>query len=169
MSKISKEIVEAVLETPSFLKTIQVDPNPPVNLSTWLKILIYLRIKSKPLKQKSTFDLYLKPANLKTVYAISGLLSEVNDLQKSAISEHSLIDSTGPLLSKAIAIAIHNNQGIAPEWLVEAIEDQFNPKELREAAIEVYRRLDYESFFGTMVSLRLINQIDTPETEAPGL
>lgn len=167
-SKIAKEIVEAVLETPSFIKTVKVDSEEQPSLSWWTRVLIFLHIRSKPAKRKVNLDLFVKPSTATTIYAVSGLLHEVNSIVSGKLSEHKAVNTIKPILIKAIATAIHNDNGEAPEWLQKVISDQFSSAELNTASQEVYRRLDYENFYNTIISLGAANMIDTQEIEAHG-
>lgn len=166
MSKITKDIAEAVLEKPSFVKTVKVEKKPSLN---WFsKLLIFLHFKSIPSPEMEHKDLYIYPSRVDTVYALSGLLHEVSDLAKEQNSEHKLAHDVEPLISRIIAVAITNKGDKAPDWLINIIRTQFTPAELNVTAKEVYRRLDYENFFDIIISLKAVNMIDIQETGAPG-
>lgn len=169
MSKhnIAKDIVEAVLETPSFIKTVQID-GELVNHGWWSRLLIRIGIRKAPPIPKVNHDLHITPAKVTTIYALSGLLCEINEAVNKKLSEHAAALKVHSLLVRTIATGIHNKDGEAPEWLMRVISDQFTAAELNATAAEVYRRLDYENFFGTIISLGAANMIDTQETTAHG-
>src|SRR5690606_37702712 len=166
MSKIAKDIVEAVLEKPSFVKTVKVES--PRSMGKWKRLLIRIGIKRAPKPIYATKELYITPAKIDTVYALSGLLHEASDIVKESATEHKTARELTPLLVRIIAIAVTNNGDEAPEWLLKAIGSQFTSAELNITAKEVYRRLDYENFFGTIISLKAANQIDIQVTDPRG-
>lgn len=164
----AKDITEALLEKPSFIKTVQIDSKEEPKLSRWHRLLISIGIRQKPPVPKVNHDLLVTPAKLDTVYELSGLIGEVTEITKNTTQEHKLVRSLTPLLVKILATAIANKGDDVPNWLLEVIGSQFTNAELNAAAREVYRRLDYENFYGAIISLSAANMIDIPETPAHG-
>lgn len=141
-----REILEVINDEPQQIKTITL---PPLNI--WQKMLQSLRLK-KPKR----LSLELRGVKLRSFQKLCLLILDLNNT-----SEYEGTDSMFDIgqanafkMAAIIATAIHNDKTPPPEYLIDAILDNFNNAEIRVIVEEVYRRLDMENFFGSMASLR---------------
>lgn len=154
-----KEIVQTITSQKKFLKKVKI--NYPSRAKRFLAMLRIIP------KYRAIYISDLWPA---TVFRLLGVLT---DLKVSNTNEdveiYQMIRTNIPLFIEFLAIGLHNKKSDPPEWLVDALNYQVSNEELLEYIIDIYRRLDVETFFGitgSLVSLQKLNPI--LEAEAHG-
>ncbi|MBB2148806.1 hypothetical protein [Pedobacter gandavensis] len=157
-----KGVLDALLDTPTPLKAVVLVPK-----NTFHRILIFLRV-IKPKSQMLILNATTMRTNWKLTYLISDLAV---DSKKDGEAERFLdiLAINTFQMATIVATAIHNHNSKTPSWLINSIADSFNNKELHAATKEVYRRLDVQSFFGSMELLRTLSLLgNIPDLIPPG-
>lgn len=160
---IGKEIAEAISDKKTFFKKVKI--KYPV---WWQRLLAFFYILPR------TKDIILTDLWPATVYR---LLAKLIDLKVSGdkddteeLTIYKVLKGNLPILTDYIAIGLNNRVEEPPKWLYEAINYQLTPKELEFLANDIYRRLDVETFFGILASLRKVQEIGAtldPEVHTP--
>jgi len=144
MTKKEKDgILSTILNIPTPLKEVEIKPT---NILT--KVLLFLRIRKPTFKM-----LYICGLKLSTNWrltAITNALTTVSDKDGEQAQLMDLMHMNTFQMAGYIATAIHNQPSETPRHLITAIADNFTNEELHLATKEVYRRLDVQSFFGSM-------------------
>jgi len=158
---IGKEIADAISDKSTFFKKVKV-----TYTYRWQRILAFLFILPRT---KKIFLSELHPA---TVYRLISVLIDLrvkgDEGDTDELSFYKIIQSNLPLLTDYIAIGLNNRIEEPPKWLYDAINYQLSAKELDFLVKDIYRRLDAETFFGILVSLRRVQEIGaTLDPEAP--
>lgn len=143
--------LEDIIDEPVPIKTIKLK-------RTW-----WQRVTRKPAK---TIQLTLSRSTTRTAYKITKLVKSLQTTAEDNLLD--LIHDNAHTMALVIATAVHNRNDIPlPDYLVDAILDNFNNEELKEASERVYRGLDVENFFGSMALLKGLQIVkDIPETTA---
>ncbi|WP_144036550.1 hypothetical protein [Sphingobacterium psychroaquaticum] len=118
-------------------------------------------------KHKDIYTADLWPA---TVYRLLGTLIDIKAERTTDDREvFEMLKGNIPLFIEFLAVGIHNAESEPPQWLYEALNYQFSNSELYDAVLEVYRRLDVETFFGITGSIREIRDLNlTLDPTVPG-
>lgn len=143
-------ILSAVLDIPTPLKHVKIAPKNMLE-----RVLIFLKLR-KPVYEM----LYLRGFKISTNYRLTaisnGLLLQSGkdgDIDQVMQVMHENIYQ----LAGYVAAAIHNHNSETPRYLVNTIADEFTNEELKLAVQEVYRRLDVQSFFGSVELIRSLS------------
>jgi len=107
-----------------------------------------------------------------TVYRLLSILIDLKVVGDEGDTEelnfYKILKGNIPLLTDFLAIGIHNKEGDPPHWLYTAIGNQLTAKEINDLTQDIYRRLDVETFFGILTSLRKVRELShTLDPEAP--
>lgn len=160
---IGKEMADAISDKRTFFKKVKVSYT-----HWWKRVLAFLFILPRT-KSIIITDLY--PA---TVYRLLSVLIDLrvkgDEGDTEELSFYKIIQSNLPLLTDYLAIALNNRVEEPPKWLYDAINYQLSPKDLEYLTNDIYRRLDVETFFGILASLRRVQGIGTtldPEVHTP--
>lgn len=158
---IGKEMADAISDKSTFFKKVKIN-----YAHWWQRVLAGLFILPRT-KSIILTDLY--PA---TVYRLLSILIELrvkgDEGDTEELSFYKIIQSNLPLLTDYIAIALNNRVEEPPLWLYDAINYQLPPKDLEFLVNDIYRRLDVETFFGILASLRKVQGIgSTLDPEVP--
>ncbi|MNL79740.1 hypothetical protein D3C87_2064120 [compost metagenome] len=70
-------------------------------------------------------------------------------------------------MANIVATAVHNHNSKTPDHLVDTILDNFSQSELKIAIKEVYRRLDVQTFFECLKSLRTLSLFENIQDQNP--
>lgn len=156
-------MADAISDKTTFFKKVKV--NYPY---WWQRILAFLFILPR------TKDIILSELHPATVYRLLSVLIELrvkgDEGDTEELSFYKIIQSNLPLLTDYIAIALNNRVEEPPKWLYQAINYQLSPKDLEYLVNDIYRRLDVETFFGILASLRKVQEIGAtldPEVHTP--
>jgi hypothetical protein len=103
---------------------------------------------------------------MQTFHRIGALVVKLKTETDSDAGQFDLVYRNGPVLASIIACAIEDAE--PSKQFVELIMNNFTNAELHAAAKEVYRGLDYDPFYDTMVLFLSLNRTDTQEIPAPG-
>jgi hypothetical protein len=148
MTKQEKDgILSTVLNIPTPLKHVKLAPKNKLE-----KLLIYLKLK-RPVYEM----LYISGLKMSTNFRLTAI---TNSLQAESHEEGEqsqlmdLLHANTYQMAGYIATAIHNKNVETPRYLIQTIADEFTNEELKLASQEVYRRLDVQSFFGSMELIR---------------
>jgi len=148
MTKQEKDgILSTVLNIPTPLKEVKLAPKNKLE-----KLLIYLRIK-KPVYEM----LYITGLKMSTNFRLTAIANSLQSESDAEGEQSKLMDLMhGNIYQMAgyIATAIHNKNVETPRYLIQTIADEFTTEELKLASQEVYRRLDVQTFFGSMELIR---------------
>ncbi|MBE8712536.1 hypothetical protein [Sphingobacterium hungaricum] len=153
MSKeIQKEIVQTITDQNKFIRKVKI-----TYATWWQKLFSFLFILPKYKR------LYLSDLWPATVFKLLAILTDLKvHKSKQDIDIYSMIQHNIPLFIEFLATGINNKSGKNPQWLIDAINYQFSNEELLTYIIEVYRRLDVETFFGitgSLIDLQHLNHI----------
>lgn len=163
INPIGKEMADAVSDKTTFFKKVRIKYD-----RWWQKLLAFLFLLPRT-KNIILSDLY--PA---TVYRLLSILIDLRVKGDEGDTEeqsfYKIIHGNLPLLTDFISIALNNKVEEPPKWLYEAINYQMSPKDLEFLVNDIYRRLDVETFFGILASLRKVQEIGAtldPEVHTP--
>lgn len=157
-----KGVLDALLDTPTPLKRVVLAPK-----NIFHRLLIFLRV-IKPKSQMLILNATTMRTNWKLTYLINDLIL-ISKKEGGPEKFLEIIASNTFQMANIIATAIHNHNSKTPSWLVNSIADSFSNKELNAASKEVYRRLDVQSFFGSMELLRTLSLLgNIPDQIPPG-
>lgn len=150
--KIKKDVVASLADQKVLIKVLKIQKF----YTNWFsKILCLIKILPK-FKSKKIYLSDPKPAT------VVRLLGEIIDLKISKsnndLEVYEMIKSNIPIFINFLAIAIHNKKGNPPEWLIHSLGYEFEKNEISELSLEVYRRLDLQTFFGITGSMVNLNQ-----------
>ncbi len=144
---VEQEIVDTITDKRTFVKSVKVKIN---YTKRWQRILSVIFILPKYHKK----SIYLSNLWPGTVIRLLGVLLNLQSSKSfQEVDIYSMIKSNLPLFIDFLAIGLHNDETEPPEWLVRAITYQFESTEIQQYIIEVYRRLDVQTFFVTTQSL----------------
>lgn len=151
MTKVDqKGVLDALLDTPKPLKAVVLAPK-----NIFFRLLIFLQL----IKPKTEM-LFLGETTMRTNWKLTYLISDLVVVSKKEGGPEQFLDILAIntfQMATIIATAIHNHNSKTPSWLINSIADSFSNKELHAASKEVYRRLDVQSFFGSMELLRTLS------------
>jgi hypothetical protein len=160
---IGKEMADAISDKTTFFKKVKV--NYPY---WWQRVLAFFFILPR------TKNIILSELHPATVYRLLSVLIDLrvkgDEGDTEELSFYKIIQSNLPLLTDYIAIALNNRVEEPPKWLYEALNYQLSPKDLEYLVTDIYRRLDVETFFGILASLRKVQEIGStldPEVHMP--
>lgn len=150
---IKKELVASLADHKELVKVVKV---PQLYNAWFTRFLASIRILPK-FKSKKIFLSDPKPAT------IVRLLGELIDLKISKtmndLEVYEMIRINIPVFINFLAIAFYNKKGNPPSWLIDGISYQFDKSEIQHYTLEVYRRLDLQTFFGITGSMVNLNQM----------
>lgn len=150
---IKKELVASLADQKELVKVIKV---PQLYNAWFTRFLASIRILPK-FKSKKIYLSDPKPAT------IVRLLGELIDLKISKtmndLEIYEMIRTNIPIFINFLAIAFYNRKGTPPRWLIDGISYQFDKSEIQKYSLEVYRRLDLQTFFGITGSMVNLNQM----------
>lgn len=145
-------MADAISDKTTFFKKVKVNYS-----HWWQRILAFLFILPR------TKDIILSELHPATVYRLLSVLIVLrvkgDEGDTEELSFYKIIQSNLPLLTDYIAIALNNRVEEPPKWLYQAINYQLSPKDLEYLVNDIYRRLDVETFFGILASLRKVQEI----------
>jgi len=148
MNKQEKDgILSGVLNIPTPLKEVKIAPKNKLE-----KLLIFLRIKKPVYKM-----LYIGGLKLSTNFRLTAITNSLKTESDAECEQSKLMDLMNAntyQMAGYIATAIHNKNEETPRYLIQTIADEFTNEELKLASQEVYRRLDVQTFFGSMELIR---------------
>lgn len=158
---VGKEMADSISDKKQFFKKVK------IRYGHWWQRLFAL-IFILP-KTQSIFLGELYPA---TVYRLLSILIDLkvkgDPGDTEELSFYKIIKNNLLLLNDFIAIGVNNHVDEPPKWLYDAINYQLSPKDLEVLTNDIYRRLDVETFFAILTSLRKIQDLSlTLEAEVP--
>lgn len=153
MSK--KEIAKAVLNEPELLFTITEN----VKAKKWGFI---------PQVKQIQHDVFLTGATAHTLLKVAGLIEDLkvkSEKESVQAQMYDLINSNADNLIRFLAIVIHNKPTPVPEYLTNALMNDFSMEQLHSLNKVVYGRLGVESFFAFMELIHEFQIIQNPKTQ----
>lgn len=154
-----KSVLEAVLDVPTFLKVV----STPKNIID--RFLIMMKIR-KGKEQALILSALSMRTNYKLTYLIADLVTGSN--QKGEMEKVlEVINLNSFLMANILATAIHNKNSKTPDYLIDTVLDNFSQAELKLAISEVYRRLDVQTFFESLGSLRTLSLFENIQDQTP--
>lgn len=148
------ELTNILADEPQVIGTIPVEV-PSKGLRRWTDRVGL----TKPRTAERTLELTL--AKMLTFQRITSLVSQ---LDLDVDSHYDNFARNAPILAVIIATAIHNKPEPVPDELAEAILTNFTNAQLKNAADQVYRGLDYDPFYDTMGLLLNLRPTERPAT-----
>ncbi|OYD41164.1 hypothetical protein [Sphingobacterium cellulitidis] len=150
---IKKELVATLVDQKELIKVLKV----PHHYNNWFtRFLSSIKVLPK-FKSKKIYLSDPKPGT------IVKLLGELIDLKISKtmndLEIYEMIKINIPIFINFLAISFHNKKGNPPAWLIDGISYQFEKSEIQKYSLEVYRRLDLQTFFGITGSMVNLNQM----------
>lgn len=148
MTKQEKDgILSSVLDVPTVLKSIKLAPKNKLE-----RLLMFFNL------MKPTYKvLVLEGLKLSTNYrltAISNSLWLHSNLEGEQEKVMEIMHENIYQMAGYVATAIHNHNSETPRYLIDTLVNELTSEELKIAVDEVYRRLDVQSFFGSMELIR---------------
>ncbi|MFD1770871.1 hypothetical protein [Sphingobacterium suaedae] len=160
---IRQEIVDTITDKKTFIKKVKIRI---IYRTKWQHVLSSIFLIPKYHVKK----IYLTNLWPGTVMKLLGVLIGMKKIHSFDEQEvYKVIKNNIPLFTEFLAIGLHNNESDPPEWLKRAINYHFTPHEILINSIEVYRRLDVQTFFvitESLIDLQSLSHI--LEAEAPG-
>jgi len=155
-----KSVLEAVLDVPTFLKVVSLAPKNIID-----RVLIMMKIR-RGKEQALILSALTMRTNYKLTYLIADLVTGSN--QKGEMEKIlEVINLNTFLMANIVATAIHNKNSKTPDYLVDTVLDNFSQAELKIAIKEVYRRLDVQTFFECLTSLRTLSLFENIQDQTP--
>lgn len=163
--KIKKEVVASLADHKTLIKEIKIQKF----YTNWFsKFLCFIRV----LPKFKNIKVYLSDPKPATVVRLLGEIIELKiSKSNNDLEVYEMIKCNIPIFINFLAIAIHNKKGNAPDWLIHSLGYDFSKDEISDLSLEVYRRLDLQTFFGITGSMVNLNQMvgSILEGEAPSI